>query len=163
MQRGLTLAVTMAVALPGITFAGEPNWVMLAGNDASVEFLDINSLAIRAGHLTAWVLTNYTTPQTNGANESFQSVKALGIYDCAADRSGPVELIVYSEESGRGEVVTSEWIKPAAIQLSYTVPGSAGHRKIELVCSLWAQSHPPIQRAAKPKSAAQQTSQTAAL
>jgi hypothetical protein len=118
--------------------ADEPNWVVVsrAESHAFVEFVDLNSLAMRYGRPTALFLTNYEHSQDDAA-KPYQSVKALRMFDCSAQRVAAVAMTRFADRGGRGEVIDSQSRTPAAVHLARSGPDSVGQAGIELVCSLW--------------------------
>jgi len=157
MRRIILIAAGIVAGLPVGASAAEPNWLAVAGNESFTEFLDTNSLAIRAGRLTALTMTNFMEPQQRSGRQVFLSAKTLGMYDCESDRSGAIDMTLYSSESGRGDVVTSEAVMPAAIRLQNPEPGSVENKKLRAVCSIWAGSHPAARYTQKQRPAARLT------
>jgi hypothetical protein len=141
MLRRLLFTLAAIAAAPSMAqstaAADEPNWVAIAATDKTyVEFLDLNSLAMRYGRLTALFLKNFDAPQSD-ARVPYQSMKALRMFDCSGHKAGAVAVTRYAERGGRGEVVDSQSRAPVAVYLTHSEPDSVGHTEIEFVCSLW--------------------------
>jgi hypothetical protein len=146
-------AVTASVALAqSAARADEPKWVAIhAADTTSVEFLDLNSLAMRGGRLTAFFLKDYAEAQDD-ASKPYQSMKALRMFDCSGQRAGAVVVIRYAERGGRGMVVDSQSSAPASVYLTHSEPHSVGQAEIEFVCSLWAKRSALLPSAPRPQS-----------
>ena len=56
------LFITAMLALPPTGSADEPGWVAIGPGDSFTEYVDVNSLRIRAGRLTASILIDFAAP-----------------------------------------------------------------------------------------------------
>jgi hypothetical protein len=153
-MRRLSLCAAMIFALPPVSVADEPGWVAIGPGDSFTQYVDINSLRIRAGRLTASTLTDFAAPQQIIAAEMkpYLSVTMLSTYDCTAHRAGVLHITFHADAVGRGEVLKTITIQPAHVAMSHSSPGSLGQREIEKVCSMWAQVSKGIATAAKQQS-----------
>ena len=141
----------MIFALPLVSLADEPGWVAIGPGDSFTQYVDVNSLRIRAGRLTASTLTDFAAPQQIYAADTkpYLSVMTLSTYDCAAKRTGVLQIKFYTEAVATGEVLKTVTIKPAHVVMSHSSAGSLSQREIETVCSMWAQVSKGIATAAK--------------
>jgi hypothetical protein len=140
-MRHLSLWAVTILALPLIGSADEPGWVAIGPGNGFTQYVNANSLRIRAGRLTASTLTIFAAPQQLNAVDMkpYRSMTTLSMYDCSAYSSGVLDIAFYEEGAGRGEALKTIVIKPAAVVMNQSSPGSLGHKEIETVCSMWAQ------------------------
>jgi hypothetical protein len=139
-MRLLTLFAVTTLAWPVISSAAEPDWVAIRLSNSFTQYVDVNSLRIRAGRLTALTLTSFSAPQqSNDANiGSYLSITTLNTYDCSNHRAGSLNMTFYAEAVGKGEVLKTVTLKPIEVVMNHSPPGSLGHTQIEAVCALWA-------------------------
>jgi hypothetical protein len=140
-MRPLSLWAVTILALPLIGSADEPGWVAIGPGNGFTQYVNANSLRIRAGRLTASTLTVFAAPQQLNAVDMkpYRSMTTLSMYDCSAYSSGVLDITFYEEAGGRGEALKTIVIKPAAVVMNRSSPGSLGHKEIETVCSIWTQ------------------------
>ena len=145
------LVITAMLAVPPMGSADEPGWVAIGQGESFTEYVDVNSLRIRAGRLTASILTDFAAPQqSNEAGaKPYRSMTTLSMYDCSADRAGALVITFYAEAVGEGNVLKSITVKPAAVVMNYSSPASLGHKEINTVCSMWASMSKGVNAAAK--------------
>jgi hypothetical protein len=145
------LVITAMLAVPSMGSADEPGWVAIGQGESFTEYVDVNSLRIRAGRLTASTLTDFAAPQqSNEASaKPYRSMTTLRMYDCSADRAGALVITFYAEAVGQGNVLKTITIKPAAVVMNHSSPESLGHIEIETVCSMWANTSRGVNAAAK--------------
>jgi hypothetical protein len=150
-MRHLSLCAAMIFALPPVSLADEPGWVSIGRGEGFTKYVDVNSLRIRAGRLTASTLTDFAAPQqfSDADLKPYLSVTTLSMYDCSADRAGALYITFYADAVGRGEVVKTITIKPAAVVMNHSPPGSLGQKEIATVCSIWAQVSKGVAATAK--------------
>jgi hypothetical protein len=141
----------MIFALPPVSPADEPGWVAIGPGDSFTQYVDVNSLRIRAGRLIASTLSDFAAPQQIYAADMkpYLSVMTLSTYDCASNRTGVLQIKFYTEAVATGEVLKTVTIKPAHVVMSHSSAGSLIQREIETVCSMWAQVSKGIATAAK--------------
>jgi hypothetical protein len=150
-MRHLSLWATMIFALPPASSADEPGWVSIGPGDSFTQYVDVKSLRIRAGRLTASTLTVFAAPQQNNTTgmKPYLSVTTLSMYDCSADRAGALDVTFHADAVGKGEVLKTIAIKPAAVVMNRSSPGSLGQREIKTVCAMWAHVFKGVATAAK--------------
>jgi hypothetical protein len=150
-MRQLSLWAATILALPFVSSAAEPGWVAIGPGDGFTQYVDANSLRIRAGRLTASTLTIFAAPQQLNAVEMkpYRSMTTLSMYDCSSYSAGVLDIAIYEEAAGKGEVLKTIAIKPSAVVMNHSSPGSLGHKEIETVCSMWAQASKGTAIAAK--------------
>ena len=149
-MRHFSLWAAMIFALPPVSSADEPGWVAIGPGDSFTQYVDVNSLRIRAGRLTASTLTDFAAPrQINADMKPYLSVTTLSTYDCTANRAGVLHITFHADAVGRGEVLKTITIKPAHVVMNHSSAGSLSQREIETVCSMWAQVSKGIATAAK--------------
>jgi hypothetical protein len=150
-MRHSSLWVAAILALPCIVLADEPGWVAIEPGNGFTQYVDANSLRIRAGRLTASTLTVFAAPQQLNAVDMkpYRSMTTLRMYDCSAYSSGVLDITFYEEAGGRGEALKTIVIKPAAVVMNRSSRGSLGHKEIATVCSMWAQVSKGTPTAAK--------------
>jgi hypothetical protein len=155
MRLRVLFAVTI-FASPLVSSADEPGWVAIGRGDSFTQYVDVNSLGIRAGRLTASTLTDFAAPQQNSGGDikPYRSLRTLNMYDCSADRTGVLNMTFYADGVGKGEVLKTVTFKPAAVVMNHSSPGSLGHKEVETVCSMWSKAFKRITSAAKAKPAA---------
>jgi hypothetical protein len=127
------------LASPHASSAGEPAWMVIGRGDGFADYVDTNSIRIRAGRLTAWTLTSFTTPQQSSqtAVEPYLSMATLKMYDCTGYRTAALEISFYTGEIAQGALLKSLALNPAAIIVKQAMPGSLGRSEIETVCAMW--------------------------
>jgi hypothetical protein len=135
----LALFATAMLGAPDANSAGEPAWVVIGRGDGFADYVDANSIRIRAGRLTAWTLTSFTTPQqsSEASVQPYLSMTTLNMYNCADYRTAALDIAFYAGESAQGELLKSLSLSPAAVVVKQATPGSLGRSEIEAVCSMW--------------------------
>src|ERR1700733_9973832 len=92
-----------------MAIAADPHWTQVAGKSdySMVVYLDTNSVKVREGRLTAWIQTNYVSPQrtTDPLAKNYSSSLAIEVFDCESERSAPVSITLFSGQGGEGAVV----------------------------------------------------------
>ena len=141
-MRQLKLFALLATAIlgaPNAHSAGEPDWVVIGRGDGFADYVDVNSLRIRAGRLTAWTLTSFTTPQQSSEASvlPYLSMTTLNMYNCADYRSAALDISFYAGETAQGELLKSLSLSPGAVVVKQAAPGSLGRSEIETVCTMW--------------------------
>ena len=145
-MRQLAFLVSFAAVLlgwPSPASAGEPTWVTVGQGEGFTDFVDADSIGIRAGRLTAWTLTSFTAPQ-HSEQLSFQpylSVTTLSMYDCSGHRTAALDMSFYTEAVAQGEVLKTLTVNPASVVVNRATPGSLAQTEIETVCSMWEKAH----------------------
>jgi hypothetical protein len=130
------LALTQALAAQ----ADAPNWVRVstAEDHEFVDFIDLNSLAIRGGRLTARYLWNFNAVQTDTiTHRRFQSETGVGTYDCLNRTTGSMEYTLYAKRGALGRVIHTGRVNPKDVNQTAVEPNSMGDDEMEFVCSTW--------------------------
>jgi hypothetical protein len=81
-----------------------------------------------------WSLKDYLSVQTNNSGSSYQSSKALYVFDCLAETSALVTLIQFSGSMGNGSAV---WVgnKPdKELEWFPVSPQSVGQLQWQVAC-----------------------------
>lgn len=132
---GLTI---LTLLLSTIGFAAEPNWKQVASSpDNSVAvLLDINSVKVRNGRLTAWIQDNYVLAKTTSGREPKQFLSTVGLtaFDCASERYADISIVLFSQNHAKGEIVGTEDLDPRTVSLEYSRPGSIASATLDAVC-----------------------------
>jgi hypothetical protein len=145
-MRQFAFLASLAAALLGLSNAspaGEPAWTEIGHGDGFVDYVDANSIRIRAGRLTAWTLTSFTTPQQSSQMvfQPYRSMTTLNMYDCLGHRTAALDISYYAEAVAQGEVLKTLTVNPAAVVVNQATPGSLGRIEIESVCAMWEKGH----------------------
>jgi hypothetical protein len=131
------------LGLPNPVSAGEPAWVAVGRGEGFTDFVDAGSIGIRAGRLTAWTLTSFTTPQHSEqlSLQPYLSLTTLSMYDCSGLRSAALDRSFYTEAVAQGEVLKTLTVSPASVVVKRATPGSLAQTEIETVCKMWEKEH----------------------
>lgn len=144
-MRQLAFLASLAAAMlasPNASSAGEPAWMVIGRGEGFADYVDANSVRIRAGRLTAWTLTSFTTPQQSSqtAAQPYLSMTTLNMYDCTGYRTAALDISFYTGEIAQGALLKSLAFSPAAVIVKQATPGSLGRSEIETVCAMWEKS-----------------------
>jgi hypothetical protein len=139
------------------THATEPVWKEVAFQGNHIVFLDASSIKVRDRYLTAWVMRNYATPQTDAASrKDYTSVIELQAFDCGAEKISLLDQTLYEGSRGSGAVVRStDYNTKQEVSWSYVIPGSIGATTLTAVCN--RSSRKPATRSPNRQPAAKST------
>lgn len=137
MRRGNTgwaAAVTLAAVLGPATAAAD-KWVSINGDvDVAVLQINVDSIQMRDGYLSAWLRASYASKQPDGKGVMYRSTLNLDIYDCESGRSALLELMEYDNVYGTGKVVAIQHHSLQQAEWFYAPPGTAAVGALKLVC-----------------------------
>ena len=77
---------------------------------------------------------NFKSPETNSSGKQYKSTVVKSIFDCQASRIQIVALYFYSDQMGKGEVVSSSSFPITESEWSYAPPNSIGDSLIKVAC-----------------------------
>jgi len=139
----LAFLASTSIALPNLSSAGEAAWVAIGLGDGFTEYVDANSIGIRAGRITAWTLTSFTTPQQDSQYvlKPYMSMTTLSMYDCSAHRTAALDISFFSKEIAQGDVLKTLTLSAAAVVVSRATPGSLRRMEVDAVCAMWDEGH----------------------
>jgi hypothetical protein len=127
-------ALVLAAALRPTTALAD-HWVTI-NDDVKVAVLqiDVDSIQIRDGYLSAWLRASYPAKRSDGRGSMYRSTLNLDMYDCESGRSALLELMEYDETYGTGKVVRIEHHSPGEAEWTYAPPATAAVAVLKLVC-----------------------------
>jgi hypothetical protein len=139
----LASLAAVLLGLPNPASAGEIAWVAVGQGEGFTDYVDVSSIGIRAGRLTAWTLTSFTAPQHSEqlSLQPYLSVTTLSMYDCSGHRTAALDMSFYTEAVAHGEVLKTLTVSPASVVVNRAAPGSLALTEIDTVCSLWEKAH----------------------
>lgn len=127
-------ALALAAAMGPATAVAD-QWVTINRDlDVAVLQIDVDTIQMRDGYLSAWLRASYPAKQPNGKGAMFRSTLNLAIYDCKSKRTATLELREYDGAYATGKVVGSERYAPWQAEWSYAAPGMADVTALKLVC-----------------------------
>lgn len=130
MFKRLVIGLILSLAVSHTLAAGKPRYRVVAKTSDTVYFMDISSVKMRKGHLSAWFLYEEITPFRGGL-----SSKHLLAVSCENDEHGFISFTRYDQRGGRGEIVEQRDVKPSLIAAP---PGSAAESFINAMCQIKA-------------------------
>ncbi len=140
-RAGSALALALALALaPPLASADAHDWKLISETedpDKTVSwYVDIKSIVQDDDYLRAFLRTTWSAPQFGPDETAYQSSTYLNYFDCDARKIAFTANAYYRSEDPVGPPVHSEPERPvAALRFQSVIPGSAGERRLEFVCS----------------------------
>ena len=120
----------LALLASQVAAAEKPRYRVVAKSSDTVYFMDVSSVKVRKGYLSAWFLLEEITPYRGGL-----SSKHLIAAKCQDDEHGFISFTRYAERGGRGEITESRDVKPSFVTAP---PGSAAASFIGAMCGVKA-------------------------
>lgn len=130
MLKQLIIGITLLFAFGQATAAEKQRYRVVAKSSDTVYFMDLSSVKVRKGHLSAWFLLEEIIPFRGGL-----SSKHLLAVNCENDEHGFISFTRYDHRGGRGEIVEQRDVKPSLIAAP---PGSAAASFIGAMCQVRA-------------------------
>jgi hypothetical protein len=110
-------------------------WKFFGSTDTFTSYIDYSRIKTEGRYKSIWDLFDYKSPQTEYSGKQYKSSVAKEIVDCQASRSQLVALYFYSEQMGKGEVVSSGNFQVRESEWSNPPPNSIGDDLIKIACS----------------------------
>lgn len=128
MKQRLILIMLLLVLSGGPAYA---EWVRVGETDTYTGYIDPKTIRLKADFAKVWGLYDNKTAQSSSEVESYLSIKTLDEYDCLEKQTRNLRLDLYSEQMGKGKMLSSytnpdKW-KPV-------MPGSVGEVAWKFAC-----------------------------
>jgi len=129
----LAVAIVDSMAANASDAKTTPEWRLIFTTSSDEFYLRDGTVQLVAGLARAWVLTNHLDMQYDEeTGEAYRSTLALREFDCHERRHRTLQMTLYSEPHGYGEVVysftrASEW--------RFATPDTAGDATTAQVCA----------------------------
>ena len=110
------------------------DWVKTGGTDDFTHYVDPQSIRRDGNKVRAWMLMDYKSGQVLSDNKTrYLSEVNRMEFDCFEDTSRKIDVYLYSEKMGKGDIVISvpNLTNPAAS----LPPGSVGATELKAVCA----------------------------
>jgi hypothetical protein len=124
-RAGLTAGLLVAA---GVAVAADFQPIGRSGKGSIL--IDVDSVKVRSGHLTAWYLIDYGTRQKSGE----LSAKFQSRIDCDAETHGITTNVSYKDAGGSGEVLNSTTIPSYRIEMEPAIPETIGEEIVGAAC-----------------------------
>jgi hypothetical protein len=98
--RRLFSIVAIALLLPRMASAAEPDWQFVTTSDDRIVYVDAATIRVRDDRLSALVLHRFSATQKALEGKSFLSSVYLVNFECGSKRSGFVSVANYAGPSG---------------------------------------------------------------
>lgn len=140
-RAALAIALGTALALsPPLASADVPDWKLISETEDPEKiiswYVDIKSIVQDEDYLRAFLRTSWSTPQYAPDETAYQSSTYLNYFDCDARKIAFTANTYYRSEEPGGKPVHSEPERPvSALRFQSVIPGSAGERRLDFVCS----------------------------
>ena len=86
-------------------------WEIVTSDSESDIYADRETIRKKGNFVEMWRMKSFVEVQVNSDGKKFRSVKFLSRFDCKDETVGSFSFVQYSEEYGRGDVVSSGTIK----------------------------------------------------
>jgi len=126
----LSLLLALAFLVVPSAAAIGPEDSVIGYTDNSVAYIDPAHIKMRNGFLTAWIGTEYRSPNENGS----LSTKELVAFDCANEETGLLNYVNYPSNGSRGTAFDRTSHSP--VTMNPVIPGSIGAGILETVCAV---------------------------
>jgi hypothetical protein len=128
------LTLTLLIGAVPAALAAGPDWQTVAFDEDTTVDVDVESIRIREGRLTAWSRFSFESEQTIDGMK-YRSYVGLVVFDCAAERSGAADDTLYSLPLGSGDVLFTDSREISDTKTTYNRPGTFAYRLLKFVCT----------------------------
>jgi len=110
-------------------------WKSYNYTDTYEAYIDYSRIRTEGQYKSTWDLIDYKSPQTDASGKQFKSAALKNIIDCQASRRQLVAIYQYSEQMGKGKVVSSgNSSQIIESDWKYPPPNSIGDNLIQIAC-----------------------------
>lgn len=132
LKSAIALGLSVGLLAASVGSTGAVDFREVGSTHAQVTFIDVDSVKVRAGDLTAWFMIDYVKSETPGE----LSNKYLSRIDCKSGISGLVSFSTYRNAGGRSELLLSDTRQPHEVEKTPMIRDTISHRLPEAACSI---------------------------